>query len=439
MKRTLLSLMLLAVGIGVSAQNQADMVKTFTLQNGMKFMVVEDHSIPNANMYFFYRVGSRNEYPGITGLSHFFEHMMFNGAKKYGPKEFDRTMEANGGSNNAYTTNDVTVYTNWFPSSAIETIFDLEADRIAHLAIDPVMVESERGVVLSERSTGLENSNFQKLGEQVSAVAFFAHPYKWPVIGYESDIKAWTQADLERYFRTYYAPNNCVAVIAGDVEFEKVKAMCERYLGGIPAQVPPPALRTIEPPQEGIKRVTVHKDVSSANVEIAHHVPQATHPDYYALDMLNSILSTGNSSRLTKSLVFDQEIAAEAWSYMPASMDPDLFVIYAVAAEDIGPEALEKAIVVEIDRIIKDGVSAEELQKVKNQKMMEFYRNIETINGKANNLGTYEVFFGDYKRMFEAPKMYENVSAADIQRVAKTYFTESNRTVGYLVPGEVSK
>ena len=426
----------MSMGSLASGQFSAEVVKSFALDNGMKILVYEDHSIPNANMYLFYRVGSRNEYPGITGLSHFFEHMMFNGAKKYGPKEFDRVMEASGGSNNAYTTNDVTVYTDWFPTKSLEVIFDLEADRIGNLAIDPGMVESERGVVLSERSTGLENSNFERLSTQVHAAAFFAHPYKWPVIGYESDIKSWTQADLEWYFKTYYAPNNCVVVIAGDVQLETVKALAQKYFSPLAAQPAPAPLRTVEPPQEGLKRVTVLKDVSTPNLEIVHHVPQASHPDYYALDMLNAILSSGPSSRLQKSLVFEQELATEIWTYMPASMDPDLFVTFAVAADGVDAGKLESAILNEIDRIVREGVTDAELRKVKNQKSMEFYRSIETINGKANSLGTFELFFGDYKRMFEAPALYEKVTREDIQRVAATYFIEKNRTIGYLMPEE---
>ena len=205
------------------AQNKADDVKTFTLKNGMQIIVLEDHSIPNVAMYLFYKVGSRNEHPGITGISHFFEHMMFNGAKKYGPKQFDITMEANGGANNAYTSNDVTVYSNWFPRSAMDLIFDLEADRIAHLNFDEKMIESERGVILSERSTSLENSNETFLIQEVLATAFNAHPYMWPVIGWESDIKNWTKSDLQNYFKTYYAPNNCVVVITGDVTLDEGK------------------------------------------------------------------------------------------------------------------------------------------------------------------------------------------------------------------------
>ena len=232
-------MLLLLFSTGLRAQTKADDVRSFTLRNGMKFLLLEDNSIPNANMYLFYRVGSRNEHPGITGLSHFFEHMMFNGAKKYGPKLFDQTMEFNGGSNNAYTTQDVTVYTNWFPATATEVIFDLEADRISSLSIDSKMVESERGVVLSERSTGLENAPWRMLSEAVQATAFQASAYHWPVIGYEEDIRNWTKEDLEYYFRTYYAPNNAVVVMSGNIRYEDVKRLAEKYLEPIPAQPAP--------------------------------------------------------------------------------------------------------------------------------------------------------------------------------------------------------
>src|SRR5690348_15629140 len=171
-------------------------VKTTTLTNGMKVLVQEDHSIPNVALYIFYRIGSRNERPGTTGISHFFEHMMFNGAKKYGPGEFDRTMEAAGGSNNAYTSRDVTVYQDWFPRSALDLIFDLEADRIENLSFDPKIIASERGVVASERRSSVDASNFGILFEQLYSTAFSAHPYQWPVVGWMVDIDNWTMDDL---------------------------------------------------------------------------------------------------------------------------------------------------------------------------------------------------------------------------------------------------
>lgn len=431
MKKIFLPVFLLLSILGQS-QMKAEDVKTFTLKNGMKFLVVEDNSIPNANMYLFYRVGSRNEHQGITGLSHFFEHMMFNGAKKYGPKLFDQTMEFNGGANNAYTTENVTVYTNWFPSSATEVIFDLEGDRIATLSIDPKMVESERGVVLSERSTSLENSPWSLLSQSLQATAFQEHPYHWPVIGYEDDMKNWTQTDLERYFKTYYAPNNCVVVVSGNIKMEDVKKLAEKYIEPIPAQPSPPAVHIVEPPQTGERRITVQKDVATPYLMIGYHVPEAKNEDYYSLVILSDILSSGNSSRLYAALVDKKQIATTVFSSYDQSFDPTLFQVYATAAKGINEADLEKAVYEEIERIKKDGISEMELQKIKNQKLIEFYSQVETINGKSNNIGTYEVFFGDYKKMFDAPAAFNKVTVADVKKVAQKYFLKSNRTVGVL-------
>lgn len=418
--------------IPLFAQTKADDIKTFTLNNGMKFLVAEDNSIPNANMYLFYKVGSRNEHPGITGLSHFFEHMMFNGAKKYGPKMFDQTMEFNGGANNAYTTQNVTVYTDWFPVNSMETIFDLESDRIASLNIDSKMVESERGVVLSERSTGLENSPWNMLSDALNASAFQEHPYHWTVIGYETDIKNWTKEDLEKYFKTYYAPNNCVVVISGNVKVDEVKKMAEKYMAPIPANAPPKAVHLVEPPQTGERRVSIQKEVPSPYLMIGYHTPEATNKDYYSLSILNAVLSSGNSSRLYSELVDKKQLANMVGSDFSESFDPNLFNIYAIAAKGVKEVDIESAIYAEIDKIKKDGITENELQKIKNQKLVEFYAQIETINGKSNNIGTYELFFGDYRKMFDAPAEYSKVSIEDVKRVASQYFNKSNRTVGIL-------
>jgi zinc protease len=414
----------------------ADAVQTFTLANGMKFIVLESHTIPNANMYTFWKVGSRNEAPGITGLSHFFEHMMFNGSKNFGPKQFDRSMEAKGGSNNAYTSNDLTVYQDWFPASSLETIFTLESDRIAHLNIDPKMVASERGVVLSERSTGLENSNLRALHEEVNGVAFHAHPYSWSVIGNESDIKAWTQEDLQRYFTTYYAPNNAVAVIVGDVKADAVKKLATRYFGAIPARPLPPAVRTVEPEQKGERRVFVAKEsATSANLVFAYKIPAANHPDYYGLEVLQSLLAEGKTARLYRALV-EQQLATQVSASSMEGFDPGLLYLSAVAASSVTPAQLEKALLAAVDELVQQGVSEAELQKVKNQKLLNYYRAMETINGKAQQLGNYEVLFGDYKKLFDAPAAYQRLTPADIQAIAARYLKKSQRTVGVLAARE---
>ncbi|MFZ6676166.1 M16 family metallopeptidase [Undibacterium sp. Xuan67W] len=431
------SLLVSMAGLAGSAQAlSADQVKTFTLPNGMKFLVLESSTIPNANMYTYWKVGSRNEVPGITGLSHFFEHMMFNGSKKFGPKQFDRVMEASGGANNAYTNNDLTVYQDWFPAAALPTIFDLESDRIANLSIDPKMVESERGVVLSERSTGLENSNLRALWGEVYSAAFTAHTYAIPTIGHESDIKAWTQDDLQRYFNVYYAPNNAVAVIVGDVKVDEVKRLAEQYFAKIPQRALPPAVRTVEPEQKGERRVFVLKEsATSANLMVSYKMPATNHPDYYALSVLSSILTDGKTSRLYKALV-DTRLATSVGADHGKAFDPGLFNFFAVAANKVPAGKVEQALLAELDKLMKDGVSEDELQKVKNQKLLNFYRAQETINGKAAQLGEYEVYFGDFKKSFDAPDAYRKLSVADIKNVAAKYFKKSQRTVGVLAASE---
>ncbi|MDP2304314.1 MAG: pitrilysin family protein [Ignavibacteria bacterium] len=416
----------------LQAETKTEEIKSFTLENGMKVFVIEDFSIPNANMYLFYKVGSRNEYPGITGLSHFFEHMMFNGAKKYGPKMFDQTMEAAGGSNNAYTSNDVTVYTNWFPASSAEVIFDLEADRIKDLNFDDKMIESERGVVLSERSTWLENSNYVFLSEQVEGAAFIAHPYRWPVIGYESDIKNWSKLDLQNYFKTYYAPNNCVVVVSGAINFDEVKKLATKYFSVIPTGPQPRQLHTVEPPQIGEKRVFAQKDVSASNLMISYHGVDAKSPNYYTLVLLSAILSEGSTSRLYKSLVDEKQLALDITTNFSYSFDPSLFTIYTICSDNVAVSTLENAIYDEIEKLVKDGITEKELEKVKNQKLMSLYQNLETINGRAHSTGISELFFGDYNKIFDSAEEYQKVSVTDIQETAKKYLVKSNRTVGIL-------
>lgn len=410
-----------------------DGLSLIQLNNGMDVLVVEDHSIPNANMYLFWKVGSRNESPGITGLSHFFEHMMFNGSKNYGPKQFDRVMEAAGGANNAYTTQNITAYTNWFPSESLETIFKLEADRIGHLSIDPKMVESERGVVSSERSTRLENSNYRRLSVALNGIAFRAHPYSWPVIGHQSDIDHWTLSDLTDYYRQYYAPNNAFVVIAGDVTASKVKTLAKQYFEPIPAQPAPREIHTVEPIQTGERRSYVYKaSATSPNILMGFHVPATRHEDHTALSLLASILSDGDSARLTRNLVEEQQIATDVAAFMPQSFDANLFQVYATATPNTSAETLEKALINEINHIINNGVTSKELEKVQNLAEVDFYRTLSTINGKANTLGSYQLFHGDFRKMYDAVDRYRQVTTTDIQRVAKTYLRRANRSVAIL-------
>src|SRR5436190_4981011 len=272
-------------------------VESFRLKNGLKILIHEDHSIPTVVTYIFYRIGSRNEGPGTTGLSHFFEHMMFNGAKKYGPKEFDRVMEAAGGANNAYTDQDVTVYQDWFPPTALELIFDLEADRIKNLAFVPRIIDSERGVVASERRTSVDANNASLVDEQLWAAAYTANPYQWPVIGWMTDIEQWKMEDLKRHFEAGYAPNNAVMVVAGDVKAGEIIKLAQKYIEPIKPHDPPVPVTTVEPEQLGERRVKVVKFAQLPLFEVAFHVPRSRDADFYALQVLQSILFFGQSSR----------------------------------------------------------------------------------------------------------------------------------------------
>jgi zinc protease len=414
-------------------------VKTDTLSNGMRILIQEDHNIPNVAMYFFYKIGSRNEKPGTTGVSHFFEHMMFNGAKKYGPGQFDFQMEKSGGNNNAYTTEDDTVYTDWFPSTALELMMDMEADRIRDLAFDPKIIESERGVVYSERRSSVDNSNFGILREQLQAAAYTAHPYHWPVVGWPSDIESWTMDDLKNHFRMGYAPNNCVMVVVGDVTSPQVMTLAKKYLEPIPRQDPPPEVRTKEPEQIGERRVTVTKPAQLPIEMVAYHVPQANHPDDPILDVMQAILSHGQSSRLYSRMVDKEQLVLSVNAFRQTTFDPGLLIFSLQPRTGIEPARAEKVLFEELDRLSSQTVPDQELRKAKNQLLADHYRQLKTIAGRANLLGEYEVFYGDYRKLYTVDSQYEAVTAADIQRVARQYLSEKNRTVATLIPESKAK
>ncbi|HWU71133.1 MAG TPA: pitrilysin family protein [Pseudoxanthomonas sp.] len=433
--------LLLAAGPAFAAEAPAtvpgaDAIVSKTLANGLKIIVWPDHDIPNANYYTFYKVGSRNEYPGITGLAHYFEHMMFNGTSKRAPGEFDRIMEAAGGSNNASTSNDLTIYTDWFPSSATETIFDLEGDRMANLAFDPKVVESERGVVYSERRSSVDNDNFGTLMEQMQATAFTAHPYQFPTIGWPSDIEHWKIDDLKRFFKTYYAPNNAVLVIAGDVEPAQVFALADKYLAPLAKQPEPTPITTVEPEQQGERRLVVEKaDAQSPLLAYAFHTGMgAGDKQYPTLELLTAILAQGDSSRLHQRLVEREQAAVDTGAFAEAGFDPGLLWVYAALPPGGDLAKVENLLDDELAKIARDGVSAAELEKVRNLKSAAFWRNMATINGKARVLGTYEVFNGDYRKAFDAPAAYATVTAADVQALAKKILRVQNRTTGILKP-----
>jgi zinc protease len=407
-------------------------IRSVTLENGLEIIVWPDHDIPNVALYYFVRAGGRNEYPGITGLSHFFEHMMFKGTEDLDPGEFGRIMEAAGGQNNAYTSNDVTVYQGWFPRSALETVFELEAERLQNLAFDPDAVESERGVIISERRTTVDNNNISRLLEQVRATAYIAHPYQFPVIGWPSDIASWTIGDLESFYRTYYAPNNITMVVAGDVTPGEILDLAEEYLEDLPAQEPPAEVRTAEPPQQGERRVVIEVDAQTPMLHIAFHASRAADPETLAMNLLLGILVDGDSSRLHRVLVEEERLAIAIGGFQFEGLDPGLVYFYATLPPGGDLARLEARIIAELERVAAEGVSEDELAKARNMALADYWRSMATISGKAAGLGEAAVFHGRYEKLFDLPANIEAISTDDLRTVAVSVFQRDNATVGAL-------
>jgi zinc protease len=408
--------------------------RSVTLANGMTVIVWPDRDVPSVALYNFVRTGSRNEVPGTTGLAHFFEHMMFNGTSRREPGEFDRVMEAQGGSNNAFTNEDLTVYQDWFPTTALEIVFDLEADRLRNLAFVPEVVESERNVVYSERRLRTEDDTQGRLMEQVQASAFLAHPYGNPTIGWPSDILSWSIEDLQKFFTTYYAPNNCTLVLAGDVDPEEVFNLARKYFEPIPAQAPPPPIRTQEPEQPGERRIQVYAEAQTPLLQFAYHSLPAADADMPAFELLMRILTDGDSSRLYRALVEQQKLAIAVDGYWQEGFDPGLawfFLTLPTGGDDFEAEG---AFTREMEAVARDGITAAELSKAKSLVAADFWRSLATINGRARALGTYAVLHGDYQKLFEAPQRYEEVTAEKIKELAARIFVTRNRTVGILLP-----
>ena len=405
-----------------------------TLKNGLKVILMEDHSVPVISRWTFYRVGSRNEHPGITGISHFMEHMMFNGAAKYGPKEFDRVLESNGGYSNAFTSEDMTAYYEDFASNVLELCMDLDSDRMKSLALDPKYVVSEMDVVKEERRMRVDNSVEGAMSEELGALAYKAHPYGWPVLGWMSDLEKITRDDAVKYNKTYYSPNNAILIVVGDFDTKKALELVHTYYEGIPAQTPPEPVRTVEPEQQGERRAELHKAAEMPEVFMGYHIPDVTSNDIYALDVLQYVISEGESSRLYKKLVRDLGIAVYAGADAQWRLSPGLFQIYVKVKPGKTAAESETAVYDILKDIAANGITAAELAKAKNQIAANFYRSMQTVNGKARKIGTYEIFFGDFNEILKVQDRYRAVTLDDVKRVAQEYLTQKNRSVVTLIP-----
>jgi len=409
-------------------------VDRHVLPNGLVVLLHEDHTVPVVTLWQWFKVGSRNERPGITGISHYFEHMMFNGSKNVAPKEYDRILESNGGFSNAFTDRDMTGYYEDIASDRLDVLMRLDSDRMTELSLLPEQLKSEIEVVKEERRLRTDNDISGMLDEQLYAIAFNASPYRWPVVGWMGDLNRINRDEMKEYFRTYYAPNNCILVLTGDFESAKALEEITKYFGPIPLQAPPVPPVDSEPDQHGERRVQVHYPAQNVTFQVGYKAPGVKSPDVYALDVLSSILADGESSRLHQALVYEKQIALSASTFFRTRLSPTLFEFNVemkpgkAAAE--GLQAMDQV----IDRLIQEGPTARELEKARNLLEASFIKSLKTNNGVGQTLAFYEHVFGDYRAMFLTLDKYKAVTAKDCKRVAKAYFDPQRRTVVELVP-----
>jgi zinc protease len=409
-------------------------IAEYTLKNGLKVLILEDHKAPTATFQIWYRVGSRDENIGKTGLSHLLEHMMFKGTNKYGPKTFSQTIQRAGGTDNAFTSKEYTGYFELLASDRIGLPIELEADRMRNLVLTKDAVLSERDVVTEERRLRYDDDPQSLVYEQVMAMAFNNHPYRWPVIGWMSDLKTLNPDDLISHYRTYYAPNNAVVMVVGDVKKEEIVAKVEAAFGGISAGPEIKAVKIEEEEQTGERRFYVKKEAELPFIVSAYKVPDIKHEDGFALDVLGSILSDGKSSRLYHRLVYEQQLALSAWAgYEGLHKDPFLFLTGATAASGKNIEDVEQAINDEIEKIKKEPPSEQEIQKAKNQIEASFIMGQDSIYMQAKMIGTFEMI-GGWRLWDRYLVGVRKVSPEDVRRVAEKYLLSDKRTTGILIP-----
>jgi zinc protease len=407
------------------------------LDNGLTILLLEDRSLPIVSYQVHFGVGSRNERPGITGISHLFEHMMFRGSKELGPKEFARIIQANGGSLNAFTTHDHTSYYENLPADRLELAVRLEAERMQHLQLTEETLETERQVVRSERKMRTVNSPYGLLLEQLFAIAFNHHPYQWPIIGWDHDLQVLTLRDCIEYHRKGYAPNNAVVAVVGDVDADQALRLVKRHYGAIPAQAPMESITAVEPMQRGERR-SVYKKVSQLEAFFAgFHTPGIDHQDIPALLAVSHLLSSGRSSRFYRRFVkpgraVDAKVDLDP---PPFSMrDPGLLYVYAIAAPGTDIDTLEKDLWQEVGTIQRGEIDPEELRKAKKGLEANFLMGLQSIFMKGLTLGIYEIKTGDASRVNDLLPGIRDISLEAVRRVARQYLTEDNRTVVTLRP-----
>ncbi len=424
-----------------------DITKT-QLENGLTVLLCETHTAPVTSFWIWYRVGSRYEQVGITGIAHWVEHMLFKGTPRWPAREADKAVARQGGISNGMTWYDFTTYFATLPGERIEVELDIEADRMTNALFEPEEVEAERTVIISERQ-GAENDPLFLLGEETRSAAFRAHPYGHDTIGYLFDLLGMTRDDLYDFYRTYYVPNNAIAVAVGDFEREAMLDLVRKHFGSIPPGTLPGRHRPVEPPQKGERRVVYEGQGNTPYINLLFHAPPATDDDFYPLVVLDSVLTgasgmapfsgggTNKSSRLYRALV-DTELAVQVSGSLVPTVDPFVYSLTATVRPERGPDEVEERLWEELERVAAAPITEEELVKASKQARAQFAYSSESVTGQAFWLGWSEVF-ADTDWYIGYLDRLSGVTPADVQRVARQYVRRSNSTVGWYVPQEKAK
>jgi predicted Zn-dependent peptidase len=432
-------LYLLSICLFIIVQaNASDNRITFTeydMPNGMHVILHQDNSTPIVVVSVLYHVGSKNEDPERTGFAHFFEHLLFEGSENVERGQFDKLLTAAGAVNNANTWLDRTFYYEILPSNQLELGLYLESERLMHAKIDQIGVDTQREVVKEEKRQRVDNQPYGTILEEVMKRAYTIHPYRWTTIGSLEHLNRATLQEFMDFYRTFYVPENATLSIAGDLDIEKTKSLISLYFGEIPKGTKPiPRPTVVEPPQTTEIRDIVYDNIQLPAVIQAYHMPAQGTDDYYALNMLTNLLSDGQSSRLYKEIVDNQQKALQVQALPLAGEDPGLFILLGISNMGITAEDLEKSMDTEIAKVKAELVTEQEFQKVRNQIENDFVTGNSTVVGIAESLADYHVYFGDANLINTELERYNKVTREDMMNVAKKYLNNENRVVLYYLP-----
>lgn len=409
-------------------------VEKYELKNGLTVLLHTDSTIPSVSVHQWFRVGSKDEIPGRTGLAHFFEHMMFKGTKKYDKETWSKFLSGKGADMNAFTSTDYTGYYINLPSEHLELALDIESDRMRGLLLAEKDVVSEREVVKEERRMRYEDNIDGGIREKMSSLMFSKLPYRWLPIGSMDDLNAATMADMTSFYKTFYSPNNAVLVVAGAFNPEQAKSWIEKYYGKIPREeIKRPTIEQ-EPEQTKETRAVIEREAQAPTVSVAYRLPDLKHRDHYALDLLAILLGQGESSRLHRSLVYKKELALSAYSSSWGQTLAGQFGLFSSIKPKVSPDNVLALMEAEVAAIRNKKITQKELDKARNLFFKDYVDGLKRVSGRARLLANYEILLGDYSRIFSDLKEYQKVTIDDIQRVAKLYLKPTSRNIVIVLP-----